>query len=351
MSVAKMPDGRWYVYLRYKNWDGETKQHKKTGFATKKAAQQYEIEYKRKKEGSSDMSLQSLYELYIEDKKHRVKASTVFLQESNYKTYIQPYFAVSVDELTLSAIRNWQNQLSGKGLSAALIRSVTTELGAILKFGKKYYNITTIDASMIDKPAKIKKDMNFWTLDDWREIEPNLRADNGVDVMISFLFWTGCRLGEMLALTPADFDFESSAVKIKKTIAKSSAGYIVQDPKTKKSNRTILLPKKIADSVKSYISKLYGIKPNDFIFGGYSACQSQIKREIMRLSNKCGVKRIRIHDLRHSHASLLIEQGLPPLLIADRLGHENVTTTLNIYGHLYPNKQEDILNKLNSILQ
>lgn len=110
-----------------------------------------------------------------------------------------------------------------------------------------------------------------------------------------------------------------------------------------KTNRKITIPPFLAEELKEYCSHLYGIMPNERMF---RFTKSYMEHEIVRGIKETGVKRIRIHDLRHSHASLLVELGFQPLAIAERLGHEKIETTLNTYSHLYPNKQAELANRL-----
>ena len=97
----------------------------------------------------------------------------------------------------------------------------------------------------------------------------------------------------------------------------------------------------------SQIETIYGYKPNERLF---PTTKSSLYRAMKKYSELAGVKKIRIHDLRHSHASLLIEKGVPPLAISERLGHEDIQTTLNTYSHLYPNKQNEIADMLSSLM-
>lgn len=115
------------------------------------------------------------------------------------------------------------------------------------------------------------------------------------------------------------------------------------DPKTPKSNRKITLPQFVCDLVKDYADRLYGYDPSDRLF---EVTKHYLKHEMERGCKKTGLREIRVHDLRHSHASLLIELGFAPLLISERLGHESVTTTLEIYSHLYPTKHGEVADRL-----
>lgn len=151
------------------------------------------------------------------------------------------------------------------------------------------------------------------------------------------------RSGELLALTLNDFDFEERTVSITKNYARVDGEDLFLEPKTPKSNRKVTLPQFVCDMVKDYADKLYGYNPSDRLF---EITKHFLIKEMERGCKKAGLHRIRIHDLRHSHASLLIELGFAPLLISERLGHESVTTTLEIYSHLYPTKHGEVAERL-----
>ena len=97
------------------------------------------------------------------------------------------------------------------------------------------------------------------------------------------------------------------------------------------------------NEVKDYMSKLYDLKYTDRVF---PFTKSYINNAMERACKKSGVKKIRIHDIRHSHASYLINLGCAPLLISERLGHEKVQTTLELYGHLYPDVHGNVAQQL-----
>ena len=168
-----------------------------------------------------------------------------------------------------------------------------------------------------------------------------------MDKPISFyafeiLYWCGLRLGELLALTAADFDFDKSTVRINKSYQRIGGEDIVTDPKPAKSIRTVQMPDFLAEEIKDYIKSLYGMGNDERIF---PISKNYLHREMSRGCKATGVKRIRIHDLRHSHVSLLIEMGFSAVAIADRVGHESIDITYR-YAHLFPTTQQEIANKL-----
>ena len=190
--------------------------------------------------------------------------------------------------------------------------------------------------------------MQFWTKEEFDQFIPHVSDKPMSKVIFYLFFYSGIREGELLALTLNDFDFDKNTVSITKNYARVNNQDIIQTPKTPKSKRTITLPAEIMEMVKEYSGMLYDYKPTDRLF---PTQKSFLTREMVRGCKLSGVKKIRIHDLRHSHASLLIELGFAPLLISERLGHENVETTLNTYSHLYPNKHGEVAEILSNLMR
>lgn len=187
--------------------------------------------------------------------------------------------------------------------------------------------------------------MLFWTKEEYQKF-----AEVMMDKPISYyafqmLYWTGVREGELLALTPADFDFERGTVKINKTYQRLNGRDVITPPKTKQSNRTIQMPEFLCEEMKEFFGMQYGLKKKDRIF---TINKSYLHREMDRGAKAAGVKRIRIHDLRHSHISLLIDMGFSAVAIANRVGHKSVEITYR-YAHLFPSKQKEMASKLNDM--
>lgn len=156
------------------------------------------------------------------------------------------------------------------------------------------------------------------------------------------LYWCGIREGELLALTPADFDLDKGLLSITKSYQRLKGRDVITDPKTPKSVRVIQMPQFLTDEIRDYLKSLYKVQPDQRIF---EVTKSYLHHEMDRGAKEAGVKRIRIHDLRHSHVSLLIEMGFSALAIADRVGHESVDITYK-YAHLFPSKQQEMAQKL-----
>lgn len=172
-----------------------------------------------------------------------------------------------------------------------------------------------------------------------------VRGGGGIYACYAFkiLYWCGIRCGELLALTRGDFDLEKKTLTIDKFLQHLKGEIYVTDPKTEKSNRVIDLPDFLCDEMEDFFSMLYRCDDDTRLF---NISKPYLHHEMDRGVRETGVKRIRIHDLRHSHVAHLIELGVSPVEIADRLGHKSMSVTMT-YSHLYPSKQRKMVDKLN----
>lgn len=322
----------------------------KRGFKTKKAAMEWESEFIRS--GSNDLSMTSanFVGVYRNDMLHKIREHTWQTKNAIIDSVILPYFGdMPVSSIKATDIIKWQNQMlgyrndKGKPYSQAYLKTINSQLSAIFNHAVKYYelrqNPVTKAGSMGKKDAR---EMEFWTKEEYQKF-----IEEVMDKPISFyafemLYWCGLRMGELLALTPKDFDFEHKTVRITKSYQRIKQKDVITDPKTPKSKRTITMPEFLAEEMKECISLLYGIEDNDRIF---QISKHYLHNEMDRGSKAAGVKRIRIYDLRHSHVSMLINQGFSAVDIANRVGHESIDITFR-YAHMFPTTQKEIANKL-----
>jgi integrase len=187
--------------------------------------------------------------------------------------------------------------------------------------------------------------MEFWTKAEFDTFIEHMMDKHTSYLAFSTLYWTGMRIGELLALTPADVDVNKKTISITKSYQRLKSRDVITEPKTQKSKRTISIPSFLVADYEDYFTRIYNFDVNSRIF---NVTKGYLSSEMRRGVKESGVKKIRLHDLRHSHASHLIELGFTPVAIAERLGHEKVETTLNTYVHLYPNKQNEIADKLDA---
>lgn len=346
----KKSTGTYYVSFYYQDFTGKRIRKKKEGFLTKKDALAYEREFLLKEEGNVDMSFESLVDIYLKDCKVRLKPTTYENKKTIIYLKILPYFKeVNIKKIDAIRIRKWQNiLLSDKNsYSQTYLKSINNQISAIFNYAVQYYDLPKNPARTAGSIGKKKAEaMKFWTKDEFNLFEKGIENNFFSKIMFQILFYTGIRVGELLALTLEDFNFEKKSLFISKTYTRYKKNDLIQEPKTPKSKREILLPKKLCQDIQEFATARYDYQKNERLF---PFTKFFLHHEMDRGCKKTGVKKIRIHDLRHSHASLLIEMGFPILVIAERLGHEDIQTTLQTYGHLYPNKQEEIVKKLEEI--
>ena len=349
-------DGKtWRVAVYYTDWQGNKKKHEKRGFKTKKSAQSYETEFIAKQKKDINMGFSAFVELYLTDIKPQIKLTTYVTKENIINTHILPYFEnKSLSDITSVDILQWQNELlmlrddNGKGYSQTYLRTVQNQLNAIFNHAVRYYDLPKNPCAATKKIGKSKaKEMLFWTKEEYWKFAEVVKDKPASYYAFQILYWTGIRCGELLALTISDFDLQKKTLHIDKNYQVVKGEEMITTPKTEKSNRIIDLPEFLCNEMEDYFSSLYKVDENSRIF---TFTKSFLHHEMDRGSAKAGVKRIRLHDLRHSSCALLIELGYSPIQIAERLGHESVTITER-YSHLYPSVQKQMADKLNKAFE
>ena len=245
----------------------------------------------------------------------------------------------------------WQNEImklkkdNGEAYSPTYLKTIHNQLSAILNHAVNMYDLKDNVARKAGSMGKEEsKEIMFWTQEEYQAFIEQV-ADKPISYYaFEILYWTGIREGELLALTPNDFDFTKKTLRINKSYQRLEGKDVITDPKTPKSNRVIVMPDFLALEIEDFISRLDGIRNDDRIF---TISKSYLHHEMDRGAKLAGVKRIKIHGLRHSHISLLIHMGYSALAIAERVGHEAVDITYH-YAHLFPTVQSDMAVHLDS---
>ena len=341
----------WMVYYRVTDWKGDRKQSTKRGFPTKREALAWEREFLNKTQADLSMTFASFIETYTVDMKNRIKENTWHTKEHIIRTKILPYFGKrKISDIQPRDIIAWQNEMinrcdkNGKKYSPVYLKTLHNQLSAIFNHAVKFYGLKENPAAKVGNMGKARsREMLFWTQEEYQKFAFAVMDKPVSYYAFEMLYWCGIREGELLALTPADFDFEKGTVKISKTYQRIKGEDMITSPKTKKSNRTVQMPDFLCTEMQEFFNMQYGLKRKDRIF---NITKSYLHHEMDRGSKVAGVKRIRIHDLRHSHISLLIDMGFSAVAIADRVGHESIEITYR-YAHLFPSKQKEMAIKLN----
>lgn len=343
--------GKWYASFYYTNWKGEREKKLKRGFVLKREAQDWDRDFLQQKNSDLSMSFESFVKIYMDDMKNRIREHTWQTKISIIESKLLPYFGKKkMCDIVPKDIIRWQNEMieqknpQGKPYSATYLKTLHNQISAIFNHAVRFYELKSSPALKAGSVGKKEAtEMLFWTKEEYLKFK-----DSMMDKPLSFyafemLYWCGLRMGEMLALTAADFDFEKKTVSITKSYQRLKRRDVITEPKTPKSIRVISVPDFSSEEIQEYINQLYGITPADRLF---PVTKSYLHHEMTRGSAEQGIKRIRIHDLRHSHVSLLIDMGFSAVAIADRLGHESIDITFR-YAHLFPSKQAEMAQRLN----
>ena len=346
--------GSWYCSFYYTDWSGARRRKKKEGFRSRREARDYETAFLLRHTLDRDMPFATLTALYLEDCRNRCKPTSLYQKTYLIENKILPYYKkMSVGEIEASTVRRWQNELlshrdaKGSPYADAYLKSIHVQLSAIFNYGVRYCGLTSNPAALCGTFARRRMAaMDFWTVQEFERFLSCIGRDTTQGIMFQLLFWTGIRSGELLALTAADYDPDRKLLHISRNYCRFHGEDLFLEPKTPKSARPVALPDFLCDSLNGYLRRAPERQNAERLFPVSKYYLAAAMKRGCRLAQ---VKEIRIHDLRHSHASLLIELGYSPLLIAERLGHEKIETTLQTYSHLYPNKQSDLALQLDAI--
>lgn len=338
----------WYASFYYTDWTGKRRLKKKRGFAREKDAKAFEAEFLRTMAQSCDMTFGSMTELYLADMENRLKENTMHNKRYLIEGKILPFFKdLSINKITAAHVRKWQADLLANEKSQTYVKTINNQLSAIFNYACKYYALPANPARVAGSVGKKNADaMKFWTADEFNAFIPKV-PKLPARVGLSVLFWTGLRIGELLALGAGDVNLEAKTLSVTKSFQMIDGKEVVTEPKTTKSKRVIPLPAKLCDELRAYMDALYEPQPGDRLF---PYTKSYFHQQMSKGCAAAGMDKIRLHDLRHSHAALLIHLGVPILLVSERLGHEDVETTLRTYGHLYPATSAETVQKLDNLM-
>ena len=352
MPVYKNEDSStWMVQCYYRDEGGKNKHKTKRGFATQAEAAAWEADFVASVDGTMTMTFEKFCQFYEEDVRPRLKENTWLTKEHIIKTKLMPYFGqMRMNDVTSKDVVTWQNKMlggyddAGKPYSQTYLRTINNQLSAIFNHASRFYGLTRNPVhSTIAIGDRKGPEMKFWTKDQYLLFSEAVMDKPESFYAFELLYWCGIRVGELLALTAQDIDFDSKMLRINKSYQRIKREDVITNPKTPKSKRLIAMPDFLLEEMHEYLSSLTWEQKKERIFPYTKAF---LHHEMTRGCKVCGLEPIRIHDLRHSHVSLLIDMGFSALSIADRMGHESVDITYR-YAHLFPNMQTEMATALN----
>lgn len=340
-SYEKRPSGTWSVRFR-----DNGKNLRLSGYPSKREAQAAYLAYlnepkEERKEESKPLLFSDVANEYIQDLYNHCKESSIYTIRSKVEKHLIPAFGFqNLQDITPACIQKWQNGLEGSISYRIGLREL---LASILKYAYRIYDIPYVMPKVTPiRNKERKKEMSIWTKDQMNIFLEHC-TEEPYSTLYLLLYYSGMRKGEARALMWSDIS--GNTISISKTATNKSidAPYAITAPKTKGSYRKIQVPPFV-------IERINALPHNgDFIFtldGENPISERPIEKRWKESIKDANLPEIRIHDLRHSHASLLISSGVPITAVSRRLGHDNVTVTLNTYAHIMPSDDDIILDAL-----
>lgn len=348
-SAKRDPNGTWHIQFRYKDWTGTVKKTSRKGFKTKREAEDWLNHFLLQQAADLGITLNDFWEIYKADMSKRLKETTMVNKEYVVKEKLLPYFGnMPLNQISVAAIRKWQGEMMDKGYKPTYLKTINNQLSAILNYAVTYYDLKVNPCKRAGSMGKSRADeREFWTLEEFNSFIDAVSDKYEAWVAFQILFWTGMRIGEMLALKVEDIDLNNLTIRIDESYTRLNKKDIISTPKTESSDRVITIHEDLAEIIEEYTAHIYKPKPTTRLFA--EKTKSFFEKEMQRGIKASGVKRITIHCLRHSHASMLVELGFTPQAIAKRLGHGKVTTTIETYCHQSMDAQHKIATTLGRI--
>ena len=362
MSVYKdEKTGKWYWTARIKNSQGRTVQKKVRGFTTKRDATASERHFFASEcifqEEQSNALFKDLVKHFLDRYNTANKRRSAYTTKNIIDLHILPVFGKKkIRDISSKDILDWQSSLMEKQYSTNYMQRMHTLLSGIFIHGIKYFDVQKNPCQVVGNVKhKEKREMLFWTIHEFNQFL-KVVDDFSHAVLFNALFWTGMRKGELLALRWNDIDLDEGLIHITKTLSNDGKnGWELTAPKTKTSKRDVMMTSSLKQMLKDLFNRnIHSVAFNKdfFIFGTYKPMSfTTLDRIYNKYISISSVKRIRIHDFRHSFASALIELGVDIMLLAQMLGHSSREQIFNTYGHLYPNKQKEAISLLENCCQ
>lgn len=352
-----------YMFKLYLGIDQDTKKPIRTtrrGFRTQREARlaiaDLELNGLSKPESEPQMihTYEQIYNLWYEEYKTTVKASTLLKTERVFKNHILPAFGNKpIQDIKPMDAQNQMNVWHKKLVRASMVMNYA---GLVFDYAIRMQLINMNPTKVIKKPVRKEsvredKDMNFYDKDELKKFMAALESNNNFRAFVYFrlLAFTGMRKGESLALKWSDIDLEKQTLYINKAVSRSATGLYIQTPKTPSSIRRISIDDKTVSILHEYKKE----SPDGLVFqsedGGILSPAKPRKWYLTAMKNlPDDFKQISIHGFRHTHASLLFEAGASIKDVQSRLGHSDIQTTMDVYTHVSKTAKEQLANRFNN---
>lgn len=358
-------DGRSYYFrCYYKDLYGNRKQKESKLYKTKLEAKDAEIEFlskiKTTDEINNNILFIDVYKEWLLFKQSQVKSTTFYSVVKRCEYHILPYFKkYRLHSIKMNTINQWKDKIFSLNITTGHKNTLIRTLKEILIYARDNYEydikiVSKIQLYKVENVVdKTNAEINFWTFEEFSKFIS--AVDNKFYYLIfNFLYYTGLRLGEMIALTWDDINFDRKQIRINKTFTNKvlDCSYKITTPKTSNSVRYVDLDDALLSLMKKYYEeekRIYNFNKEMFIFGNIThVSPTTIKRYLYKYIELADVKKITPHGFRHSHVSLLINLGCDSRDVAERIG-DTIQMVEKTYYHMFPTKKKETVNLLNSL--
>ena len=356
-------DGRKWVFYDYvKNIDGTRRKYKSKKYFTKNEALAAEREFltenSKSEFNNANITFKELCNLHYEYQKDKVKITTL----NNYKkrlSYLKSLDNIKVKDLNINHYELWKKEINSKNLATRTKNDLYKYLKSVLNYGTRWYSFTynNMYSKMVNfnNPNELPKEMQYYTYEEFKQFI-SCEDDLMFKTLFEVLYYCGLRRGEIRGLAWEDINLENQTIYINKNIVavkNDDKNYTISTPKTKKSKRQIPLTPSLTEHLKELYEiskKHYGFSSKWFVFGDTDPITNgRIRYRKNKIAKLAKVKQIRLHDFRHSCASLLINNGASVTLVANYLGHSKIEETLETYSHLFKSKLDELVNIIDNL--
>ena len=357
-------DGRKWIFYDYvKNLDGTRRKYKSKKYFTKtealKAERDFLVSDSERFDKDRNMTFKDLYTNFYTYKEDKVKFTTLKTYRDRER-YFHSLDDIKLKDFNIEHFEKWKKEINSYGFSTNNKNHLFKFFKELLNYATKWYNFnftaTYNKMTNFTNPNEMPKEMLFFTYEEFKKFI-SVEDDILFKTMFETLYYCGLRRGELRGLTWDNIDFKNNYLSVNKNVitaqGENQKPYILTTPKTKSSIRDIPIPKVLMNDLKAlyeYSKKYYGFNDKYFVFGDSDPITNgKIRYRKNRNCKLAGVKQIRIHDFRHSCASLLINSNASINVVAKYLGHTKIDETLNTYSHLFKNQMNEIISIIDNL--
>lgn len=356
--------GTYYAVasLGFDRITGKRMQKKRRGFKTQIEAKKWYDDFMAKHSqkaivhGASLTVGMFLDNYFIPDYKNKVSGRTFVTFSSKLKR-LRYFSEMKMLDIQPIHIKKWHTAVLKEGLSNNYLRDLHQSMKEIFDMAMTLGIVTENPVRKAGNVSRTKYRVDFWTKEEFELFIKTFKKEDVIEhlkyITCLFLFMTGLRISELQALTWNDINFENRSFVVNKSMFYQNKNiWQINRTKTSAGNRLIYLDKMTIEALEEWREHQKELGAIHFIFS-YNCLpitKTMLRKAILAHSRLAGVKTIRIHDLRHSHASLLLSLGMNELELKNRLGHADIQTTLGIYSHLRPTAMKEVADKLDGII-